>query len=154
MKKIEETILKACGFSVLILLLFFAFTASTNYPSAVINFSTFAVIVGFGFLISLASLVLQIKTLNVIVRFLIHYTTLLIAFCAIFLSIGNIGTGSSSKVFVAIVLFTIFYAVLLGISYLFKRIFDFFDKMINSKYETKTKAEAKKETYKSLYSSK
>ena len=151
MKKIEETILKACGFSVLILLLFFAFAASTNYSSAFINFSTFAVIVGFGFLISLASLVLQIKKLNVIVRFLIHYTTLLIAFCAIFLSIGNIGSGSSSKVFVAIILFTIFYVVLFGISYLFKCISDFLSKRINPKYGTKTKAEAQKEAYKSLY---
>lgn len=154
MKKIEETILKACGFSVLILLLFFAFATSTNYPTAVINFSTFAVIVGFGFVISLASLVLQIQKVNLVIRFLIHYATLLIAFCAIFLSIGNIGTGSSSKVFVAIVLFTIFYFILLGISYLFKRISNFLDKRINSKYGTKTKAEAKKEAYKSLYSNK
>lgn len=154
MKKVEETILKACGFSVLILLFFFAFAASTNFPTAVISFSTFAIIVGFGFLISLASLILQVKKLNIIIRILIHYTTLLIAFCSIFLSIGNIGNGSSSKVFVAIVLFTIFYAFLFAVSFLVKKVVAFLDKAINVRYGTKTKAERTRESYKSLYSDK
>ncbi len=154
MKKIEETVLKACGFSVLILLLFFVFAVSTNFSTAVIDFSTFALIVGFGFLISLASLVLQAKKLNILIRLLIHYTTLLIAFCSIFLTIGNIGTGSSSKIFVAIILFTVFYGAIFGITYVAKRIITFLDKIINARFGNKTEAERKKETYKSLYSNK
>ncbi len=157
MKRLENLLLKACGLATAILTLFYLFAALNTNTDAAISFSTFALIFGFGFLISVATMIFEIKSLNLAIRFIIHYSTLMVAFCVVFISTGNIATDSSSKIFTAVVLFTIFYALFFALSYAIKRIVNLIDvktdKHINSKNKTKPRAEEKK-PYKSLYSDK
>ena len=154
MKKLEGILLKGCGFSILILLMFYLFAVSTNYRTTAIDFPTFSIILGFGFLISLATLILGIKSISAFVRILIHYATLLVSFFVIFALSGNIDLSSSAKVFAAISLFTAVYAIISLMAYALKRIVNLMDKSINRKNKAYSKAEEKKSTYKSLYSDK
>ncbi len=155
MKRLENLLLKACGFTIAILTLFYLFPALSKAANESISFSTFALIFGFGLLISIATMIFEIKSINLALRILIHYLTLMVAFCVVFISTGNISADSSAKVFTAVIIFTVFYAFFFGLTVGIKKLVKYIDektdKHIKSKSKTKSKADAKK-PYKSLYS--
>ena len=162
MKKLENLILRACGFAIVILTLFYTFVTATNSNKTDIDFANFSLILGFGLLISLASMILEIKSIKLPLRIFIHYVVLLITFCVVFIPNGNISPENNneapSKLFTAIVLYTISYAVLFSLFAGFKKLINAIDNKIDSRTNknngTKSKAETKKSTYKSLYSDK
>lgn len=148
MKKLENLLLGAAGYTVLILLLFYIFGTLSNFANPYIDFRTFLVILGFGVIISLAGMILGIQKIHVALRVLIHYVALLIAFFTVFIINGNISAQGAGWVFVAIVLFTVFYLLIAGITILTKKLVG----KIDSNIGTKTEAECKKEgKYKPLY---
>ena len=95
MNKIENTLLKACGYTVLILFLFYLFCAITNVQGQAIAFPTFLIILGFSLLIALAGLILSIKSIKYVFRVLIHYATLLLAFVSVFMTTVSVSAMSS-----------------------------------------------------------
>lgn len=155
MKRLENFLLKACGFTVAILTLFYLFPALSRAANESISFSTFALIFGFGMLISIATMIFEIKSINLVLRILIHYIALMVAFCTVFISTGNISADTPAKIFTAVIIFTVFYAfffgLTVGIKKLVRLIDDKADKHSNTKRKTNSKAESKK-PYKSLYS--
>ena len=157
MKRLENLLLKACGFTIAILTLFYLFPSLSKAQDEAISFSTFALIFGFGFVISVATMIFDIKSINLAIRLLIHYFSLMLAFCVVFISTGNISADSSAKVFTAVIMFTIFYAFFFALAYGIKKLVNHIDNKVDSRTNrnngTKSKAERKSE-YKSLYSDK
>ena len=154
MKKLENILLKASGFTILILMLFYMFALSGNLTPATIAFPTFLLIFFFGVIISVATMILGLKQLKLPIRLLIHYTTLLVAFCSIFIASGNIQADSAAKIFSAVVIFTVLYALFFATVYLIKRTVNLIDKKIDEKQNKGAKSAAKKSGYKSIYSDK
>ncbi len=147
MKKLENLLLKACGYTVLILTLLYSFASAENFNESKVGFSTFALILLFGILISLATLVLGMKKPKLPLRILIHYGTLLLAFFVIFMTNGRISVDSPAKTFSTIIIFTLLYALLFGTVYLIRRLVKSADRKLDKK-------QSKKSEYKSIYSGK
>ena len=151
MKKIENLLLRAAGYTVLILLLFYLFGLASDFTDAYISFPTFAIILSFGVIISFAGLIFNIKKLHMALRVLLHYIVLLIAFSIIFISNGNISSGGSGAIFVAVTVYTALYAVIFTISYLVTKTVRKADENIERKIKAELKKEAKADRYKPLY---
>lgn len=154
MKKIEKILLSACALTVIILTFFYLFALIGQFTDPMISFTTFLLISGFSLIISLMSLILKIERLKMIVRVIVHYASLLVAFTVIFLISGNLGAGGTPVVFSAIVVFTFLYAVIFALSYFIKNVIGAADRKIDARLRAKAKPTKSKSEYKSLYSSK
>ena len=151
MKRLENLLLSGCGYTVLILSLFYLFALFDSYTGAYINFPTFLLIFFFGFLVAAAGMILKIDRIKLPVRLLIHYITLLVTFCIVFIFTGKLSAGGASVVFSSIVIFTFLYIFLALIVYLVLK----FIRKADSKFDTmaKSKNESKKKAYSPLYKS-
>ena len=154
MKKIEKIALSACALTVIILTFFYLFALIGQLTDPMISFTTFLLILGFSLIISLTSLILRIERMKMIVRIIIHYASLLVAFTVIFLISGNLSAGGTPVVFSAIVVFTFLYAVIFALTYFIKRTIGAADKKIDKRLQAKATPTKSKSEYKSLYSSK
>lgn len=153
MKKIENLLLRAAGYTVLILLIFYIFGLLSDFSAPYIDFPTFLLILGFGVIISAVGLIFTVQKLHFSLRVLIHYAVLLTAFSLIFISTGNISKSGSGAVFVAVAIFTVFYAAIFGICCAIIYAIRKADAKIDKKIKAELKKEAKKEKYKPLYKS-
>ena len=153
MKTIENILLKACGYTVFILTLFYLFGLLSEIGAAFINFSTFLTIALFGLLISLAELVFKIEKIHTALRVLIHYIVLLIAFNVIFIASGNLSANTTGQIFSAIIIFTVFYVIMFGLVYIFRRFIQKTDKCIDTKRAKNNIDNRKENEYKPLYRS-
>ena len=133
MKKIESLVMSACALTVLILTIFYLFAMATGYSTPLIDFGTFALILTFGIIISVANLILRIESLKLAARILIHYLSLLVAFTVIFAVNGNLGGGNVGAITAAIIVFTFLYAVIFLICYFAIKPIRAVDRTINSK---------------------
>jgi len=148
MKRLENFVLKACSYTVLIVTLFFLFTLITNFTEAAIKIGTFMLILLFGFIISLADLFFGIEKIGKAFKVLIHYGALLVTFIVVFVVFGNISGGGAGAVISAIFIFTALYAVIFPIIYFTKKGLSSADKKIDGKMPKKTK---QKQPYRSIY---
>ncbi len=152
MKKLQNLLLGACGYTVLILTLFYIFAAISQFTDPRIGFSRFATLFGFGCLISLGGFILGIEKLKKPLRVLIHYTLLLISFCVVFIASGNIASKGPAAVFSSVVIFSFFYAFIFVFTYLIRRAVNEADKRIDKKVGSKKK-NTNKTPYKPIYGS-
>ena len=150
MKRINKMFLTGCGYTVLILTLFYAFAAISKFISPAIAPKQFALILTFGMLIALAEFMYEQLKLKNVYRCLIHYGVLLVAFCFIFIMSGNISGKGSSAVFVAVILYTVLYFLIWTIVHFVRKAISKMDDKLDAK--TQKTQEIKKKTYKSLYS--
>ena len=154
MKKIESILLRAAGFTVAILFLFYLFVIATSFTEPNIGFPTFMLILAFGFVISLSTLIFEIKPLKLPYKVLIHYATLLIAFCAIFVHSGNLSAGGDAAIFTAIAIYTVLYGIVFALTILITRTVKAADKQLDAKHKENATKENKKEktsTYEPRY---
>ena len=151
MKRLEKTLLAGCGYTVLILTLFYAFAAISEFTSAAITLPRYLLIVSFGFIIALAELMYKSLNLKNWLRGLIHYGVLLTAFIAIFIVSGNIKSGRASAVFAAIVIFTMLYFAFWGVIHLIKKTVKVADERLDTRAPKIKETKPAKE-YKPLYS--
>ena len=150
MRRIEKALLTGCGYTILILTLFYAFSAISKLTSPAITFTRYLTILLFGFLIAFAELAYNAMNLKKWLRCLIHYGILLLAFCVIFIISGNIKSGRAPAIFAAVIIFTLFYFAILGLAYLIRKTV----KISDDKIDRMPKKEVKpKEAYKPLYRS-
>jgi len=150
MKRIQSYMLSAAGYTVLILFLFYAFTSISGFAEAKIGFGMFGLIMLFGALISFANTLLYIDKLTSLVRIIIHYCSLLVAFCVIFIGSGNISAQGAAAIFVAVIIFTVLYAAIFAIAYFSKKGISKLDSALDKKNPSST-GKAKKSDYKPLY---
>ena len=152
MKTLEKLLLKACGYTVTILFLFYIAGTVSEFTAPYIDFKTFSVILLFGALISLSDLILKIEKLSSPIKVLIHYAVLFCTFTATFLFSGNIAKRGATAIFSALIIFTFFYAIIFTLAYFLRK----YVRKADSKIDkiTLIKLEAKKDkTYKKLYKS-
>ena len=153
MKKIENLLLHSTAYTVLILLIFYIFGAASDFTDAYISFPTFLTILGFGAIISVAGMIFSIKKIHLALRALIHYIVLLVAFCVIFITTGNISSGGQGAIFISVAIFTVFYFTIFAISLAVISAVRKADENIDKKIKAELKKEAKTAKYKSLYKS-
>lgn len=151
MKLIENLLLKACGYTLIILTSFYLFGILTDYTDPYISFSTFGVIFIFGAIISIANLILKRDNIHIALRITIHYLALLAAFFAVFIIAGNIGTNGAGEIFSSIVIFSVFYAIMFAVVYIVRRFIKKIDKRIDFKCAKKRSNNPPKSAYESLY---
>ena len=152
MRRINKVFLTGCGYAILILTLFYAFAAISNFTSQSIAPGRFALILAFGFIISLAELMYEELKLKKVYKCLIHYVVLLVAFCIIFIVAGNISSQRPAAVFGAIVIYTVLYFFLYAIIRMARRAINVADDKLDARSADKAnKSNSKKGTYKSLY---
>lgn len=111
MKKYESIFLSGCAYAVMIVALFFGFTAISNFTDARIGAGQFFIILLFGQIISIAGYILKNASWSVTLRYAIHYLTLFLAFTIIFIFIGKINAKGGAAIFSAAIIFTFLYIV-------------------------------------------
>lgn len=151
MRKIEKLFLTGCGYSLLILTLFYIFAAITKFINPAITPGQFALIVLFGFIISLAELLYSILKLKKVLKCFIHYAVLFVAFLVIFIISGNIASAKASGIFVAIIVYTFMYFSIYLIVNLIRKTINAADDKLDAKLPKENKT--KKAEYKPLYKS-
>ena len=150
MKTIENLLLKACGYTLSILFLFYLFGVISDFTNPYIDFKTFLTIFLFGALISVSELIFKIKKLHYVLKVLIHFVTLFTAFTVVFVFTGNISSKGPASIFSALIIFTFLYAVLFTAAYFIRK----FVKKADSKIEANRKSRApenKEKKYQKLY---
>ena len=151
MRKTEKLLLTACGYTVLILALFYVFVGfSKGFKTPAISASQFLLILLFGVAISAAELMYNALKLNKVWRCLIHYSLLLVVFIVVFILSGNIIPGKSGAIFVAIVVYTMLYFATWMITQLIKKTVNIVDNKIDSKQKNNPQPN-KKKPYQQLY---
>lgn len=151
MKRIETIFLRACGYCILILSLFYAFGAINEYGKPYIDFKTFSTILIFGIIISVGGFILTLEKLKMPLRILIHYVALFVAFYVVFIVSGNLGAGGSSAIFSAVIIFTFLYIVIFASVYFIRKGIKKADSIANKKAPQSKAGYNKKTKYKSLY---
>ena len=150
MRRIHKLFLVGCGYTILILLLFYAFAAISAFVAPAITFGQFLLILICGFVVSLAEFMYEELKVKKAYKGLIHYFVLLVAFCLIFIVSGKISAQRPATVFVAVVLYTFLYFIILAIVHFSRKAINKIDDKLASK--KKVTQNQKKKGYKSLYS--
>ena len=149
MKKIEGFILRSCGYTVLLALIVYAFLGIIGIGGEGITIVKFLVILGYGFLISCAGALYASLPIHKAYRAILHYLLLLGGFIVLYLTSGAAKSVTASRVFIAIVLFTILYAASLGLIKLVKHMVKKADSKVDLRTNSKAKnTPAKKSAYK------
>lgn len=153
MRRINKIFLTGCGYTVLILTLFYAFAAVSQFVSQAIAPGQFALILSFGFIISLAEFMYEELKLRRLYKCVIHYLLLLVAFCVIFIVSGNISSQRPAAVFVAIFIYTLLYFLVWTLVHYFRKAINYADDKLDARAANKpcTKDKKDKEIYKPLY---
>ena len=121
MKKFEDFILHGCGFAVLLALILYIFLAIGGVVDQGIPITKFLVVLGYGLVISGARELYASLPYGKAVRVAIHYSMLLAGFLILYFTSGAFPTITGARIFIAIVLFSIFYtAVMLSMAGIYK----------------------------------
>ena len=150
MRRIHKIFLTGCGYAVLILSMFYAFAAITQFTAPAIAPKEFTLILTFGFVIALAEFMYEQLKLKTVFKCLIHYGVLFVAFCLIFVVAGNIKSQKPSTIFTALILYTFMYFFTWTIIHFVRKAINCADDKLAAK--TKPAANKTKKGYKSLYS--
>ena len=152
MRRINKIFLTGCGYSILILSLFYVFAAVSEFISPAIAPKQFALILTFGLLIALAEFMYEQLKMKKVYKCLIHYSVLMMEFCFIFILSGNISKKGSSAVFIAIILYTVLYFLIWTIVHFVRKAINKMDDKLEARTKKAEEAKAAKKPYKSLYS--
>jgi hypothetical protein len=134
--------------------MFYIFASVSQFVSKAIAPDQFALILAFGFVISLAEFMYEELKLKKVLKCIIHYCVLLVAFCLIFIVSGNISNQRPSAVFGAIVVYTILYFTVFAVIHFARLMISKADDKLDEKQLSKKNKHTKNEkgAYKSLYS--
>ena len=143
MNKIKQFIQNSCVYTVIISFLFLLFARIVQVDNAKFGISQFLIMILFGALIALANLILGYEKLHIILRIAIHYSFIFAAFLVVFIINGNLIIKGASSVFIAIVVYTIFYALFSVMAYFIKKGYT----VIERKHPEKKKETKKDEAY-------
>jgi len=91
------------------------------FDESAVTFRQFLLILLFSLLVALANRLLSFQGLHVTLRVAIHYATLLAAFLIVFIWAGKLKISGAASFFLAIMIFTVLYAVFFLAAYFFLR---------------------------------
>ena len=146
MKRVERYLLESCALTVLMMSLIYilAIISSPDIVPAV-QIGRFFTILIFSFLTVGANRLFSIQRLGKPLAFAIHYVVLLLAFTFIFI---DLSTLTGPKIFISIMIFTVFYALIFAIVIGTKKLCTRLDKSIKIAPEKSAEKEAYKPRYK------
>ena len=121
MKHIGDFFRNACAYTVVFLSFFYLVSLSDTITNGAISFGRFGLILAFGAIISAAGFLFKLK-INRVYAVIIHYSALLVAFILLFVT-TKVLSSNSSNTFVAIIAFSILYALLFVAVYFAKGFF-------------------------------
>ncbi len=154
MRRIEKMLYSGAGYTILIMTFFYIFAIAAELEGTSIGIGKFFLILAFGMIAAGAELVYELLSVKRIIRSVIHYAILLVAFCVIFIAGDFFNITGPASVFVAITLFTVIYLVFVGIVCLIRRSVQRADNALEGKIKkranngkTMKKAERDKEEY-------
>ena len=133
MKKIESIFLAGCAYTVAIVALFYSFAAISKFTEVRIGAGRFFLILLFGQIISVAGYILKNANWHVLIRYALHYLTLFLAFCIVFIVNGNIKANGGGAIFSAAVIFTFFYVIVFLLVFAVKKSFRSVEKKLPAK---------------------
>ena len=110
MNKFLNILRRGAVYTTCILIVFYLFSFILPLKLPGISARYFFLILGFGVAFSLSLEIFSIKALKPLLKYGIHYVTLVLCFVALYLLSGNYGQRGGSSLFVASVLFTVGYA--------------------------------------------
>ena len=137
MKKIESIFLTGCAYAVAIVALFFGFAAISRLTEVKIGVGQFFLILIFGQIISVAGYILKNTHWNLFIRYALHYLTLFLAFCIVFIVNGNIKASGAGAIFSAAVIFTFFYILVFFLVFVVKKSVSSVEKKLPAKANSK-----------------
>lgn len=108
-----------CAIAVGVALLFYLFALILGKGALGIPFSQFALLLGFSVLLNAAGYLFRLRV-SKFTAFLLHYLTCGVCFFVVFLAAGKIRLEKTADFFIALVLFTLIYAVVFGAGALIK----------------------------------
>lgn len=145
---IRKILVSTCVVATLISVFFYFLAAIVNEVESLmdetaVTFRQFLLILLFSLLVALANRLLSVKKIPIVARVAIHYATLLAAFLVVFVAAGKLKISGPSSVFLAVMIFTVLYAVFFVAGYFLSRLFrekpDEKEKAENSAYRPRFK---------------
>ena len=121
MKHIGDFLRNACAYTVAFLLFFYLIGLSDTVTNGDISFGRFGLVLAFGSLISLSNFLFRIR-INRVYTVILHYAALLLSFVLLFVVTDVLSSNSASS-FIAIVIFTVLYALIFTAVYFIKKLF-------------------------------
>ena len=150
MKTLEKILLQACAYTVAIMLAFFTLAAAFGVDTVLTLFNLFICIL-IGATISAASLIFKIKGLKIWFKVPIHYAALLAVFIPfLYISIPEF-MERPAAVFVAIIIYTIFYAIAAGATVGIKKLVGYLDTKLEKNDKSKKNQKKQSKTYTPRY---
>ena len=125
---VRKILISTCVICTLISVFFYFIAAIVNeveslFDETAVTFRQFALILLFSLLVALANRLLAVQKLHIALRILIHYATLLAAFLVVFIAAGKLNVSGPASVFLAVMIFTVLYAVCFVAGYFLLRLF-------------------------------
>lgn len=111
MKKFLDFILRGCGYTVMIAFILYTVLAISGVTDQGIPVSKFVAVFAYGLLAAGAQSAYHTLKVNLAIRVAVHYTMLLAGFIALYLTSGVNASVNASKIFIAITIFTLLYAL-------------------------------------------
>lgn len=119
MKKVYDIVKRGSFYTILFTLFIYTIGALTQTPNASLPWHKFLLVLAFGLIISIGQFVDEILKFNSLIKILINYALVLSGFLLLYLNLTE--SITSAKVFAGVGVFTVFYAVVRVIKYLFDR---------------------------------
>ncbi len=118
MSKLKGIISRACIYAVSLCLFLFLFALMIKYANATIDIGGFLVILALSLVLSASQEVFTIASISLPIKALSHFAATLVAFIVIYVTRTE---TTPTKTFVAVILFSIIYAVAFLLTILIKR---------------------------------
>lgn len=124
---VRKILVSSCVICTLISVFFYLVAAIVNGEDETlldpaINLRQFLLILLFSLLVALANRLLSVQKLHLVLRILIHYATLLAAFLVVFVAAGKLKISGAASLFLAIMIFTVLYALFFIAGYFLLRL--------------------------------
>lgn len=150
MKSLQKLLYHSAAYTVAISMIFFVFAAAVGISELSLTFKKYIVIFLFGLMCSAAEFLFSLKKVPRPIQYLIHYVALAISYFVIFLTVRNSDGKyefSPASVFAALIIFSCFYALIMGAIVISKR-----QSSKSSKARKQKDEKGEKEKYKSRFS--
>lgn len=111
MNKLKGFLYKTAAYTVILLFVLYVSLALAGVTDQGVPIAKFFLVLGYAALITGAGLVVGLLSCKMIYKIILHYSILLSGFIVIYYNSGVVGSSNAAKLFIAISLFTVVYAL-------------------------------------------
>lgn len=118
MSKLKTIIYRTGIYTVSLCLFLYVFALLIKYSNATIDIGGFLVILALSLVLSASQEVFTLPSLSYPIKVLVHFASMLLSFTVIYVTRSE---TTPTKIFVAVIVFTILYAIIFTATYFIKR---------------------------------